>query len=89
MHIRVESKTNTVGDPEPGRFWLGTRPLQVTGVLDRWLGPERAYFKVRAEDESVYILCRDDARGRWELALYESGRRPPTITAPREMKWRQ
>lgn len=77
MDIDVETSVNAVGDPEPVRFRVGPRRLAVRAVLDRWLDPERGYFKVEADDGAVYILRRDSGNGGWDIALYDSNRRPP------------
>lgn len=82
MDIQVETRTNAVGDSEPCRFRVGTRSLDVTEVLDRWLEPDRGYFKVGATDGAVYILRFDAGNGGWDVALYDSGRRPDIPPSP-------
>jgi hypothetical protein len=44
----------------------------VEEVLDRWYGPERLFFKVRADDGKIYILRRDTsvADGEWDLVSF-------------------
>jgi hypothetical protein len=44
----------------------------VAEVLDRWLDPEHRYFKVRGDDDSLYILRHDMGTLQWELTLFES-----------------
>jgi hypothetical protein len=85
MKVSVETRENALGDREPCRFQVGPRSLDVAAVLDRWLHPEHGYFKVQATDGAIYILRLDVASGRWEIALYESGRRPDQPVLP-EMK---
>lgn len=72
--IRVECYAGHRGEQEPRRFWLGERPISATEIVDRWLAPEHRYFKVRGDDEGVYILRHDTLDDRWELTLFESGR---------------
>jgi hypothetical protein len=65
--IKVECYAGYRGDEEPRRFeWSGTR-LEVTEILDRWLDPNHRYFKVRADDDGVYILRHDTNSGDWEM----------------------
>jgi hypothetical protein len=45
----------------------------VREILDRWLAPDRRYFKLRADDGGIYILCHDEQHG-WDLYFYDSGR---------------
>ncbi len=64
-------------DEHPCRFRLGGRWFEVRKIIDRWLSPERRYFKVRADDDGVYILCHDKEQG-WVLHMYDGGRHPET-----------
>jgi hypothetical protein len=73
MTLTVEAYAGYRGDESPQRFRLGRRWLEVDEVVDRWLSPQRLYFKVRADDGGVYILCHDDEQG-WDLYLFDSGR---------------
>jgi hypothetical protein len=74
--LRVESGADRAGQAIPRRFYLGSRPVQVDEVIDRWLGDDRSYYKVRGDDGDVYILLREWAAERaqehWELTLFTS-----------------
>jgi len=48
-------------DEEPRRFFIGEREIMVIGIIDRWLDPTHRYFKIRGDDNGIYIL-REDAR---------------------------
>ena len=54
------------------------RRVEVIDVLDRWLAPEQRYFKLRGDDDGVYILCHDVVRDHWELRLFDAGRSEST-----------
>ena len=73
--IRVVCDAGYRGDESPRRFYLGDREIEVVEVVDRWLAPDHRYFKVRADDGGVYILRQDTVNDRWELTLFDSGRR--------------
>lgn len=77
LTIRVETYAGYRDDEYPRRFHLGERQLDVDAILDRWVSPERRYFKVRADDGGVYILCHDEQQG-WTLHFFDSGTRPET-----------
>jgi hypothetical protein len=72
-NLRVECYAGWRGEETPRRFFLGERRIEVVEVVDRWLAPEHRYFKVRGDDDALYIL-RQDAAGDWELTLFEAGR---------------
>lgn len=73
VNISVESHAGYRSDEYPLRFRLGEQWLEVEEVIDRWHSPDRRYFKLRAEDGGIYILCHDEQTG-WDLCLYDSGR---------------
>jgi hypothetical protein len=58
------------GEETPRRFELGSRAVEVTEVIDRWLAPDHRYFKLRGSDGAVYILRHDVSGGAWELVVY-------------------
>ena len=67
-------EVTTVNEPEeeavPLEFKLGSVTLGVCEILDRWLAEDHSYFKLRADDEAVYILRHDKPAHRWELILF-------------------
>ena len=74
LGIRVECYAGHRGEETPRRFFLGTRAVEVVDVMDRWLAPAYRYFKVRGDDDAVYILRHDVTMDRWELTMFD--RRP-------------
>ena len=45
--------------------------MEVKEILDRWLAPDHRYFKVRGDDDAVYIIRHDSATWDWELIFYK------------------
>ena len=72
-----ESSAGPGGDPVLRCFWLGPRRVEVAEVLDRWLGSDRSYYKVRAVDGDLYILLHEPGIDRWQLTLFSSGQTGP------------
>jgi hypothetical protein len=72
MQVQVERDAGD-RDRKLKCFHLGGRRIEVTENLDRWFGPDYAYFKVRGDDGNLYILRLDEARNAWELTMF---RRP-------------
>ena len=54
--IRVECYAGHRGEQTPLRFYLGDNEIEVAELLDSWLAPDHRYFKVRGDDDAVYIL---------------------------------
>jgi len=72
--LRVECYAGYRGDETPVRFFLGKRCIEIEDVLDRWLDPAHRYFKVRGNDNGIYILRHDSHDNTWTLTLFDSGR---------------
>jgi len=47
-------------------------------VLDRWLDPAHRYFKLRGDDNGIYILRQSIDEDHWEMILFDSGARANT-----------
>ena len=73
--VRVECYAGHRADTEPRRLLIGQRAVAVTEILDRWLDPHHRYFKLRGDDGGIYLVRHDALEDRWELTLYDSGRR--------------
>ena len=73
LAIKVECYAGYRGEETPVRFYLGERCFEVLEVLDRWLAPSHRYFKLRGDDQGVYILRHSTNDNVWELTLFDSG----------------
>lgn len=73
IEVEVECYAGHRGEETPRRFRIGERWVAVAEVIDRWLAPDHRYFKLRGDDEALYILRHDPYReeGGWELTLYQ------------------
>ncbi len=69
MRVEVECYAGRKADERPVRFRLDGREYMVEEVVDSWLGPEHAFFKVRADDGGLYLLRHETSvpDGSWEL----------------------
>lgn len=77
-NLTVECYAGYRSEETPRRFRLGERCVEVQEVIDRWLAPDHRYFKLRGDDNAVYILRHDVGRDRWQLTLYDRGGGPET-----------
>lgn len=76
--IKVECYAGYRGEETPVRFYLGERCIEVSEVLDRWLAPSHRYFKLRGDDNGIYILRHSTSEDIWEMTLYDSGTKADT-----------
>jgi len=78
LFLRVECYAGYRGEETPRRFFIGQRRVEVDEILDRWVGPDDRYFKLRGDDKGIYLLRHDEVEERWELTVYDSGGREET-----------
>ena len=56
VHIEVIAYSGYKANERPLSFVYQERRIEVEAVIDRWYGVEHDYFKIRANDEKVYLL---------------------------------
>jgi hypothetical protein len=76
--VKVVCYAGYRAEETPVRFYLGDRCIEVTEVLDRWLDPAHRYFKLRGDDNGIYILRHSIDNDHWEMTLFDSGTRVDT-----------
>lgn len=72
MRLRVECYSGGKADERPIHFWIDGTHYRVEAVLDQWYGPESIFYKVRADDGSLYIFRQwtSTPEGEWELVSF-------------------
>lgn len=73
--MKVECYAGYRCEETPRRFYLGKRRVEVIEILDRWLDPEHRYFKLRGDDDGIYILRHSPAGNAWDMTLFDNGSR--------------
>jgi hypothetical protein len=71
MGIEVTCYAGYRGEETPRELRLGQRLVVVQSVLDRWLAPDHRYFKVKGDDDGIYIIRHDPHRAHWELIFFD------------------
>jgi hypothetical protein len=70
MELHVECYAGYRGEQRPLRFRLGERMFEVKSVEDQWYGPSSRFFRVRADDDNVYILRHEEEQDIWVLDAF-------------------
>lgn len=78
FHIEVECRADARGEIVPWHFSIINREVIVLEVLDIWPTDDYRYFKLRGDDEAIYLIRQDIPDGEWELILFDSGKRAET-----------
>jgi hypothetical protein len=58
MKLEVECYSGFKADERPVRFRLDERQYLIEEIVDQWYGVQDVFYKVRADDGSLYILRR-------------------------------
>ena len=74
-NVRVECYAGYKGEQTPRAMTLGDSRIELVAVIDQWLAPDHRYFKVADAAGDSYIIRHEVAADRWELTMYERGRR--------------
>lgn len=75
--MRVQCYSGRKANERPVRFELDGRDYLVEELLDQWYGPEDTYFKVRADDENLYVLRHTPGSDSWSLESFRREARSP------------
>jgi hypothetical protein len=76
MRLKVECYAGYRADERPLRFSTGEEAAQtreVKEVLDQWYGVDYRCFKVRADDDHLYILRHQEVNDVWTLDSFRRG----------------
>jgi hypothetical protein len=68
MRIQIEPHADLRAAPR--RLYQGGRRIDIIEIMDQWYGPGYRYVKVRAYDDSVYILRFDEIGDQWEMIMF-------------------
>jgi len=72
MKLEVHCYAGWKADQRPVRFCLDGHEYWVEEILDQWYGPDKVFYKIRADDGNLYIL-RQQTSGpgeSWDLVSF-------------------
>ena len=73
--LKVECCSSDILDQDPIAFTLMDRQYKVSDVIDHWYGEGVIFFKVKADDDNIYLLKHYKLQDHWDLILYQNPRR--------------
>jgi uncharacterized protein (UPF0128 family) len=78
MKVEVECYAGWKADERPVRFRLDGHEYRIEETVDQWYDPEKAFYKVRADDGNLYILSRESSvpDGVWDLVSFRRQTEP-------------
>ena len=72
MRIQIEPHADLRAAPRS--LYRGERRIEIIEIMDQWYGSDYRYVKVRAHDNSIYILRFGESRDEWEVIMFSSAR---------------
>ena len=70
--IKVQCYSGFKVNEKPVSFCLRHQTYKVKEILDRWYGETSVYFKIKADDENIYLLKYDEWQDEWDLVFYQN-----------------
>ncbi|GJL77056.1 MAG: hypothetical protein NPINA01_00450 [Nitrospinaceae bacterium] len=70
--LKVECFSGYKLNERPVAFSLMDRRFEVQDIVDRWYGEGTSYFKVKADDDNIYLLKYDEWEDCWEFVFYQN-----------------
>ena len=70
--LKVECYTSSKSNERPVAFSLSNSRYKVEEIIDRWYGEGSRYFKIKADDDNIYLLKYDERKDRWEWVFYQN-----------------
>lgn len=74
-NITVECYSGYKANERPINFFIDIEKYVIDEIIDQWGGEDHTYFKVRADDQSVYILRYNLHEDKWEYRVISINKR--------------
>ena len=65
--VRVKSYSGYKANERPLSFVIKGLEKKVVEIKERWIGPDTDYFKIKADDEKMYILRWNRQEDMWGI----------------------
>lgn len=59
VKIEVTAYGGYKGDERPISFIVNNQKIKVIEILERWIDPDKDFFKILAEDSRIYTISRE------------------------------
>tara|TARA_Y100000588_G_scaffold182289_1_gene196031 strand:+ start:405 stop:716 length:312 start_codon:yes stop_codon:yes gene_type:complete len=77
--LKVECYASSRLNERPVAFSLSNSHYKVEEIIDRWYGKGSRYFKIKADDDNIYLLKYDELKDRWEWVFYQNPKMLSTL----------
>jgi len=70
--LKVECYASSKLSERPVAFFLSNSRYKVEEIIDRWHEEGSRYFKIKADDDNIYLLKYDEHKDCWEWVFYQN-----------------
>ncbi len=80
--IAIECYLENNSNGRPTAFSLMGRSYKVKEIIDTWHAKVAVYFKVKAEDDNIYLLKYDERKAQWDLVFFQNPKKLNILLPP-------
>ena len=80
--LKVECYTSSKLNERPVAFSLSNSRYKIEEIIDRWYGDGSRYFKIKADDDNIYLLKYDERMDCWEWVFYQNPKMLDALSIP-------
>ena len=80
--ITVEYHLGKNSNEGPAAFSLMGRHYKVKEIIDTWHAKVAVYFKIKAEDDNIYLLKYDERQAQWDLVFFQNPKKLDILLPP-------
>lgn len=80
--ITVECCLEKNSNGRPAAFSLMGHPYKVKEIIDSWHAKVAVYFKIKAEDDNIYLLKFDERQAKWDLVFFQNPKKLDILLPP-------
>ena len=80
--LKVECYRSSKLNERPVAFSLSNSRYKVEEIIDRWYGEGSRYFKIKADDDNIYLLKYDVRMDCWEWVFYQNPKMLDALSNP-------
>jgi hypothetical protein len=80
--FKVECYASSKLNERPVAFVLSNSRYKVEEIIDRWYGEGSRYFKIKADDDNIYLLKYHEQADRWEWVFYQNPKMLDALPSP-------
>ena len=80
--IKVECYSGYKFNERPMAFSLMGHSYRVKEIIDTWYSEAAVYFKIKADDDNLYLLKYDEDQDQWDLVFFQNPQKVNILLPP-------